>query len=203
MDIRHDLERIHAAKVAGKPVMHCLREVVKVSARIHLAAKPKFSINDIRWRASQAAWEAAVEYDWVVTDVERERARGFLRAYVDQWIAEALSGEPDNPLSPNPQAIAKAGEPAIAKPAADPIQAETPTAADTGSLGMLQTLFERHGIDETVRRLDALVRPADRVSRSTLLAWRASERGVPVSRPLKPAKRDKIAEAIRCIASGD
>jgi hypothetical protein len=183
MDIRHDLERIHAAKVAGKPLMHCLREVVKVSARIHVAAK--FSGDDIRWRASQAAWEAAVEYDWVVTDVERERARGFLRAYADQWIAEALSGQPDNPLSPNP-AIAKAEQPAIASP-----------------LGMLETLFERHGIDETVRRLDALVRPTDRVSRSTLLAWRASERGGPVSRPLKPAKRDKIEEAIRRIASGD
>src|SRR5215467_9576647 len=103
MDIRHDLERIHAAKVAGKPLVHCLREVVWVSARIHLAAKPKFSDSYIRWRATQAAWEAAVEYDWVVTDVERERARGFLKAYADRWIAEALLGEPDNPLSPNPQ----------------------------------------------------------------------------------------------------
>jgi hypothetical protein len=93
MDIRDDLERIHVAKVAGKPLMHCLREVVWISARIHRAAK--FSGDDIRRRAPQAAWDAAVEYDWVVTEVERATAQGFLRAYADQWIAEALSGKPD------------------------------------------------------------------------------------------------------------
>jgi hypothetical protein len=200
-DIRDDLERIHAAKVAGKPLMDCLREVVWASARVHLDAK--FSGDDIRWRAAQSAWDAAVEYGWVVTDVERATVQGYLRAYIDQWIAEALSGEADNPPSPNPPAFAKVGHPAMAKPAADRIQTETTPAADTSPLGLLKSLIERHGIEETVRRLDERLRPDGRVARSTLLAWRASERGEPVSRPLKPAKRHKIAEAIRRIASGD
>jgi hypothetical protein len=124
MDIRNDLERIHAAKVDGKPLMHCLREVVKVSARILLAGK--FSGDDIRWRASQAAWEAAVEYDWVVTDVERERARGFLRAHADQWIAEALSGEPDSLPSPDPVPQQRAD---ITRLVADPMQGRVLRAA--------------------------------------------------------------------------
>jgi hypothetical protein len=166
--------------------MHCLREVVWVSARIHLAAK--FSIDDIRWRAPQAAWEAAVEYDWVVTDVERERARGFLRAYADKWIAEALSGAPD----------------AITKPLVDLTKAETaPSPLPDSPLSMFEGLVQRHGVDEDVQGVDRLLRPAHGVTRSTLFAWKATEEGKPVSKPLSRENRARITEAVRRLFNAD
>jgi hypothetical protein len=78
----------------------------------------------------------------------------------------------------------------------------TPT-RDASTLGMLKTLIERHGIDKTLRLLNELLGPDDGVTRSTLLAWRALEEGKPVSKPPKPEKRAKIAEAIRRLASAD
>jgi hypothetical protein len=68
---------------------------------------------------------------------------------------------------------------------------------------MLKELFRRNGIEETVQRLDNLSRPDHRVTRSTLLAWRATEEGKPVSRPLKIENRQRIAEAIRRVFSAD
>jgi hypothetical protein len=82
MDIRDELERIHAAKIAGKPLMHCLREVVWVVARTLDAAK--LSVNEIRERAAQAAWEVAVEYSWVTTAVERATAQSILKTHAAQ-----------------------------------------------------------------------------------------------------------------------
>jgi hypothetical protein len=186
MDIQDEIERIHASKIAGKPLMHCLREVVYVVARIHGAAK--LSGDEVCRQAEQAAWRAAIEYGWVTTAFEGATARSFLRTNTTQWVATVLSGEPDSPPSPNPapQPIPEAEQ----QPVPDPVPGVSP-------LDMLRMLIERYGVDETVRRIDGLLHPDHGVSRSTLGAWKATEEGKPVSRPLKSLNQARIAEAIR------
>jgi hypothetical protein len=155
MDIQDELERIHAAKVAGKPLMHCLREVVRVVAHMHGATG-----DEIHRRAFQAAWEAAVNYGWAVTAVERATVRFHLQTYTTQWISEALS-----------------------------------------PLYMFKRLTERHGTDKAIQRVIELLGSEHGVTRSTVLAWRRTEEGKPVSKPLKSETRARITEAVRCAFS--
>jgi hypothetical protein len=179
MDIRHELERIHAAKIAGKPLMHCLRDVVYVSARIHGAAK--LSGDEIRERATQTAWIAAVEYGWVITAVERATARSFLRTYAAQWTEEALSGEPDNPPSPSPvpQPILEAA----------PTPDTSPPELDTSPPALLARILshERISIDQWARD--------HRIGRASLMDWKAAG-GKPVPGRVSTDKAREIETAI-------
>jgi lambda repressor-like predicted transcriptional regulator len=89
--IEAEFERIHRAKVAGRPLYDCLRDVVRIIA----ACSTELPDDKLCAQVVETARVTALRYGWATTLVERSVVQMTLRTHAAEWIAETGGPSPE------------------------------------------------------------------------------------------------------------